>query len=176
MRDYGSMGLSIKAHPVSFVREKLELLRIRPAADLEQVKDKEKVKVAGLVLVRQRPGTASGVCFVTLEDETGVVNAVVFANLFERDRKEILQAKLLMIEGRLQREGEVVHIIAERCHNITRLMAGLVGGGREDLPVLTLSRADENDGELPDYRKDVRRLKAEKGSPDVRIPEARNFK
>ncbi|MBN8783564.1 MAG: error-prone DNA polymerase [Sphingobacteriales bacterium SCN 48-20] len=176
VRDYGSMGLSIKAHPVSFVREKLELLRIRPAADLEQVKDKEKVKVAGLVLVRQRPGTASGVCFVTLEDETGVVNAVVFANLFERDRKEILQAKLLMIEGRLQREGEVVHIIAERCHNITRLMAGLVGGGREDLPVLTLSRADENDGELPDYRKDVRRLKAEKGSPDVRIPEARNFK
>ncbi len=176
VRDYGSLGLSLKAHPVSFVREKLELLRIKSAADLDKVQDKERVKVAGLVLVRQRPGTASGVCFVTLEDETGVINSVVFANLFERDRKEILQAKLLMIEGRLQREGEVVHIIAKRCHNITKLMSGLVSGGREDLPVLTLSRADENDGELPDYRKDVRRLKAERGGPSVRIPEARNFK
>ena len=71
----------------------------------------DQVKVAGLVLVRQRPGTAGGICFITVEDETGVANLVVFLNLFEKYRKEILQSKLLMVERKLQREEEVVHVI-----------------------------------------------------------------
>ena len=71
----------------------------------------DQVKVAGLVLVRQRPGTAGGIRFITVEDETGVANLVVFQNLFEKYRKEILQSKLLMVERKLQREGEVVHVI-----------------------------------------------------------------
>ncbi len=78
VRDYAATTLSLKAHPVSFVRESLEKLRVRTAASLSSAKDGDTVKVAGLVLVRQRPGTASGICFITLEDETGTTNLVVF--------------------------------------------------------------------------------------------------
>jgi error-prone DNA polymerase len=69
------------------------------------------VKVAGLVLVRQRPGTAGGICFMTIKDETGVANLVIFNTLFDKYRKEILQARLLMVEGQLQIQGEVIHVI-----------------------------------------------------------------
>ncbi len=75
------------------------------------LKDGDLVKVAGLVLVRQRPGTAGGICFMTIEDETGFANLVIFERLFEKFRKEILQSKLIMVEGKLQIEGEVIHVI-----------------------------------------------------------------
>ena len=83
------------------------------------------VKVAGLVLVRQRPGTAKGVCFMTIEDETGWANLVIFQNLFDQYRKEIMQSTLIMVEGKLQVEGEVIHVIVERCHNFSRLLRKL---------------------------------------------------
>src|SRR5678816_4075775 len=112
VHDYASTSLSLKGHPVSFVREKLQMLRITSNAELIHLRDGDPIKVAGLVLVRQRPGTAKGICFITIEDETGTANLVVFRNLFENIyRKEILHSKLLMVEGKLQIEGEVIHVI-----------------------------------------------------------------
>ncbi|MBW8687861.1 error-prone DNA polymerase [Chitinophaga rhizophila] len=121
-QDYSALSLSLKAHPVSFIREKLSLLHISSASDLAGIKDGMPVKIAGLVLVRQRPGTAKGVCFITIEDETGCANLVVFHQLFEKYRKEILQARLLMVEGKLQREGEVVHVVVKQCYNFNKML------------------------------------------------------
>ena len=143
VQDYATTALSLKAHPVSFVREKLRMLHILSSEEIRNAKDGILVKAAGLVLVRQRPGTAGGVCFITIEDETGFANLVVFQNLFEKFRKEILGAKLLMVEGKLQREGEVVHVIVRRCFDLSKLLCGLTVAENENLPLLTLSRADE---------------------------------
>jgi error-prone DNA polymerase len=143
VQDYATTALSIKAHPVSFIREKLQLLHIRSSEEIRHSQDGMLVKAAGLVLVRQRPGTAGGVCFITLEDETGFSNLVIFKNLFEKYRKEILGARLLMVEGKLQREGEVVHVIVKRCFDLSKLLRGLTVANSENLPLLTLSRADE---------------------------------
>ncbi|GEP98036.1 error-prone DNA polymerase [Chitinophaga cymbidii] len=132
IQDYASISLSLKAHPVSFTREKLELLRIVPAARLSTMRDGEQVKVAGLVLVRQRPGTASGICFITIEDETGCANLVVFPNLFDKFRKEILQSRLLMVEGQLQREGEVIHVVVKRCYNLNGLLRQAMAASPEE--------------------------------------------
>lgn len=130
--DYASTSLSLKAHPVSFAREKLRLLNVLSTKELDNVKDGALVKVAGLVLVRQRPGTAKGVCFITIEDEEGSSNLVVWANLFDQYRKEILGARLLMAEGKLQREGKVLHLIVKRCFDLSSLLGGkdIYYGGR----------------------------------------------
>jgi error-prone DNA polymerase len=125
LQDYAATALSLKAHPVSFVREKLKLLHVLAAHELKEKKDGDLVKVAGLVLVRQRPGTASGICFMTIEDETGNANLVVFQKLFDQFRKTILQSKLIMVEGRLQKEGEVIHVVLMRCHNYNKLLGSL---------------------------------------------------
>jgi error-prone DNA polymerase len=121
IRDYETMSLSLKAHPVQFIRDRLRNLGAISAAELMTRRNGQFVRVAGLVLVRQRPGTASGVCFITLEDETGQFNLIVWASLFEQYRKEILGAKVLLAEGHLQIEKEVVHVIVQRCHNLNRL-------------------------------------------------------
>jgi error-prone DNA polymerase len=145
IQDYASTSLSLKEHPVSFVREQLNALGITPAKDLAESKDGNIVKVAGLVLVRQRPGTASGICFITVEDETGTSNLVVFQNLFETYRKEILRSKLLMVEGKLQIEGEVIHVVVRKCFNLSGLLRNLSATQDAEPEVLTLSRADEKD-------------------------------
>ena len=127
VQDYSTLGLTLKAHPVSFVRIRLEMLRILSCKQInEDAGNGQLVKVAGLVLVRQRPGTAGGVCFITIEDESGFSNLVVFEKLFEKYRKEILHAKLLMVEGRLQREKEVVHVIVSKCIDLTKMLGKLV--------------------------------------------------
>ena len=145
MQDYRSTSLSLKAHPVSFVRDKLFQLQILPSKELGLWPDGTLVKVAGLVLVRQRPGTASGICFITIEDESGTANLVVFPKLFDAYRKEILQSRLLMVEGKLQREREVTHVVVTRCFNISGLLQKLTETNKAPL-VQTLSRADEQDG------------------------------
>jgi error-prone DNA polymerase len=172
VQDYASMALSLKAHPVSFVREKLRLLHVLSAKELDERKDGDPVKVAGLVLVRQRPGTAAGICFITIEDETGSMNLVVFQKLFDQYRKEILQSKLLMVEGKLQREGEVVHVIVKRCYNLSKFLQKLTAGEDENPPLLTLSRADERSA-LPGEIKKTHVL--ENSQKDV-YPVGRNFK
>jgi len=125
VQDYMATGLSIKAHPVSFVRTRLEQLRITTTDRLSTYKNGDWIRVAGLVTVRQRPGTAKGVMFITVEDETGFANLVVWPKIFERFRKEILSAPLLMAEGKLQIEGEVIHVVVHRCFDVSDLLANL---------------------------------------------------
>lgn len=131
-QDYASTSLSLKAHPVSFAREQLDMFGITSASKLADMKDGMAVKTAGIVLVRQRPGTASGICFITIEDETGTANLVVFKHLFDKYRKEILTSTLLMVEGKLQIEGEVIHVIVSRCQNFTKLLKGEINAESRD--------------------------------------------
>ena len=127
VHDYASVSLSLKAHPVSFLREKLNTLHNVSTKELENLKNGDTVKVAGLVLVKQRPGTASGVCFMTIEDETGVANLVIFQNIFDQFRKAILHSRLIMVEGTLQRESDVIHVIVSHCYDISAFLNRLSG-------------------------------------------------
>lgn len=174
VQDYGSIRLSLKAHPISFVRPSLQQLDVVPAKDLANIHGGKLVKVAGLVLVRQRPGTAKGVCFITLEDETGNMNLVVFANIFDQYRQAILQSSLLMVEGKLQKEGQVIHVIVSRCHDLTKHLRQLAAGQSEKLPLLTLSRADE--GTRPDPVDYPEKTSKPQNTQLKLFPEARNFK
>lgn len=143
VQDYATIGLSLKAHPVGFVRLQLDMLRVLSTKVVnENAIPGEYVKVAGLVLVRQRPGTAAGVCFITIEDETGFTNLVVFEQVFQKYRREILQARLLMVEGKLQREREVVHVVVSKCFDISKMLGKLAQREQDDLPVLTRAEAD----------------------------------
>jgi error-prone DNA polymerase len=153
VHDYTSTSLSLKGHPVSFIREELNALHIISTAALDKAQDGDLVKVAGLILVRQRPGTASGICFITLEDEWGTANLVVFGTLFDKYRKEIIRSRLLMVEGKLQREGEVIHVIVSRCFNYSRLLQNLIPYESDDDPsVSTLARPDETSAPPRDPR------------------------
>lgn len=134
VHDYAHTGLSLKAHPVSFIREQLSLMHISSTKVANELADGATVKVAGLILVRQRPGTASGICFITIEDETGIANLVVYQKLFNTFRKEILGSKLLMVEGKVQREGQVVHIVMQRCYNYNGLLQQLHGAKTRNIP------------------------------------------
>src|SRR3569832_1023606 len=125
IEDYRTLALSLKAHPVSFIRERLIAMNITSTSQLMDCKDGAIIRVSGLVLIRQRPGTASGIVFVTIEDETGSANLVVFSKLFETYRKEIVHSHLLMVEGKIQKEGEVIHVVAQRCYNLSGLLAPL---------------------------------------------------
>jgi error-prone DNA polymerase len=169
IQDYATTTLSIKAHPVSFLREKLSRLGVRPSKDLRLMKEGEPVKVAGIVVVKQRPGTAKGICFITIEDESGWINGVIFPNLFDQYRKEIMQAKLILLEGTLQIEGEVIHIIVNRCHNISRMLRQLV---KVETAAPTLDFPGEDSIPAGVNRKSMPKGK---GSEKA-IPDARNFK
>lgn len=171
VHDYAATSLSLKAHPVSFVRQDLSQLRAVTTSTLQHLKNGDTVKVAGLILVRQRPGTASGICFITLEDETGTANLVVYPQLFDRFRKEIIQSRLLMVDGKLQREGEVVHVIVDRCFNLSRLLQQLVKS--EKGSISTLARADETTSPGPDTRGKANRNS--RIEPNV-FHEGRNFR
>jgi error-prone DNA polymerase len=147
-------------------------LHVVSTKKLSSLKDGDFVKVAGLVLVRQRPGTAGGICFMTIEDETGFANVVIFESLFEKFRKEILQSRLIMVEGKLQIEGEVIHVIVKRCYNFSPLLKTLTPKNNENLPVLTLAYSDEK-SIPPGLNK---RSQVREAAPEKIFPEARNFK
>jgi error-prone DNA polymerase len=125
VEDYRTIGLSLKAHPTALLREKLTAHRVIPAEALKQKRDGERVRVAGLVLVRQRPGTASGVIFMTLEDETWISNIVVWPKVFEQFRTEILSGRLVAVDGPIQSQSGVIHVIAERLHNLNPMLKHL---------------------------------------------------
>jgi error-prone DNA polymerase len=122
IEDYATTGLSLKAHPVSFVRPQLDSLRVVPTAHLAKMTNGDQVAVAGLITVRQRPGTAKGVIFVTIEDETGFANLVIWGTVFEKYHRDIVQARLLMVQGKVQIEGEVIHVVANSCYNLSSLL------------------------------------------------------
>jgi error-prone DNA polymerase len=114
IEDYRVLGLSLKAHPLALLRARLREQGILPAAALAALPDGKRVTLAGLVLIRQRPGTASGVVFATIEDETGVANIIIWPALLERFRRAVLGARLLCVQGKLQREGVVMHVVGDR--------------------------------------------------------------
>ncbi|EYD76270.1 DNA polymerase III subunit alpha [Rubellimicrobium mesophilum DSM 19309] len=127
--DYQTLRLSLKAHPMAFLRKSLRQQGYAAAQDLATARNHQRVKLAGLVLVRQRPGSAKGVCFITLEDETGTMNLVVWPKVMEEFRKTIMQARLLAVEGRVQREVEIVHVVAERLIDRTDALLRLAPEG-----------------------------------------------
>ena len=133
--DYRSLGLTLGRHPLALLRATLAAKRYLSAGALRSRSNNALVRCAGIVTCRQRPGTASGVIFVTLEDETGCANVVVFNDLASRQRRLLLGSRLLGVAGQLQREGEgehaVVHLIAKRLFDHSELLGGLVTASRD---------------------------------------------
>ena len=141
VEDYRQVGLTLRQHPLAFLRTDLDRRGILSCAAATAARDGKFVKVAGLVLVRQRPGSAKGVMFITIEDETGVANVIVWPSLYEKQRRVVLIASMMGIEGRVQREGEVIHIIGVRLHDLSGELAAL---GERDAPFpLPHGRGDE---------------------------------
>jgi error-prone DNA polymerase len=141
VEDYRASGLSLRAHPLAFLRDELSRRRMITCAALRSVKDGRYVDLAGIVLVRQKPGSAKGVMFITLEDETDVANLVVWTNIFENNRRTVLGASMMGVRGQVQREGEVIHIIAQRLDDLSPLLASV--GNRADVAdIYRVSRAD----------------------------------
>jgi error-prone DNA polymerase len=133
--DYRSLRLSLRAHPCALLRGKLGLAKTLTCREASTAKNGARVRTAGLVTVRQRPGTAKGTVFITIEDETGIANVICWPAMVEMFRNHIINATLLIVEGRMQRSEEgVVHIVAERLADRSRWIAGL------DAP---MARADE---------------------------------
>jgi len=124
MTDYSTIGLSLKKHPVALIREELKAKNIITSSELLERPHGKWTKVAGLVLIRQRPGTASGIVFVTLEDETGIVNLIVRPDIYEKYRLAARHAGLLQAEGYVERQGQVIHIMVKRMFDLSNLLAG----------------------------------------------------
>jgi error-prone DNA polymerase len=150
VEDYVALGLSLKAHPLSFLRQALGRKGCITAEDSYTVRPKTVVRIAGIVLSRQRPGSAKGVMFLTLEDETGPANVIVWPSLFETYRSIVLSAGMIGVEGEVQREGQVLHIVARRLIDLSGALRKI--GNREHLN-LPFGRGDEaRSGGGPDQR------------------------
>ncbi|MGH8521026.1 MAG: error-prone DNA polymerase [Gammaproteobacteria bacterium] len=129
--DYGSLGLTLRQHPLALLRPRLERMAFVTAERILGLAHGETVRAAGLVITRQRPGTATGVVFVTLEDETGCLNLIVWSRLVDSQRKELLGSRLLGVTGEVQREGEVVHVLARKLEDHTDLLGRLSTQSRD---------------------------------------------
>src|SRR5213592_140215 len=129
--DYASTGLTLGRHPLALLRAHLSRMRFSAAGEIRLLPSGSRVRAAGIVTGRQRPSTASGTVFVTLEDETGYVNVIVWPNLIERQRRELLGARLMGVEGVLEREGEVMHLVARRLSDHSALLGSLVTPSRD---------------------------------------------
>jgi error-prone DNA polymerase len=140
VEDYTAIHLSLRAHPLELLRPHLEQHRVVPNAALTTVENDRRVTVAGLVIVRQRPGTAKGVIFMTLEDEAAICNVIVWPHVLERFRPIVMGARLILVKGELQREGLVTHIIADKLEDISPLLDTLTARV-EPMPLET-ARAD----------------------------------
>ncbi len=163
--DYQTTRLSLKAHPMAFLRPALAERGFVRACDLRDRKFRSTVQVAGVVLIRQRPGSAKGVCFITLEDETGVINLVVWPDLKEKQRRVVMGSRLMEVRGRVEYDDEVIHVIAQHMtdasHELHRLS--------EDMLNAPLARADHVNSPLPsgkaNPRDDLREGKDDPYSP-----------
>ena len=189
--DYQTLRLSLKAHPLSFLRARLETAadgRVVEAARLRHMRDGSRVVVAGVVLVRQRPGSAKGVVFMTVEDETGVANAVVWPKTLECYRRVVMGARLIVIHGRIQRQQDIVHVVCERLEDRSDWL-GLLAEGSDDPIPIPIARADEvvNDGPVePRPRREDRTVAPPRRAPPPRprplhprgeriVPRSRDF-
>ncbi len=141
VNDYQTLRLSLKAHPMSFLRQRLKRRRVAACEDLRGFENGAAVTIAGVVLVRQRPGTAKGVVFMTLEDETGVANAVVWPKTLERYRKIVMGARLILIKGRIQRHEDIIHVVCGQLEDRSDWLRELAETARD--PQLPVGNADE---------------------------------
>ena len=143
--DYQTTRLSLKAHPMAFLRPQLAERGFVRACDLRARKFRSMVQVAGVVLIRQRPGSAKGVCFITLEDETGVINLVVWPDLKEKQRRVVMGARLMEVRGRVEYDDEVIHVIAHHMTDATDQLYAL----SDDMLNAPVARADHVNSPLP---------------------------
>jgi error-prone DNA polymerase len=180
IEDYGHTGLTLRQHPVAFLRKDLEARRIVTCAEAMNGKDGRFMMIAGLVLVRQKPGSAKGVMFITLEDETGPANVVVWSTLFERQRRIVLGSSMMGIHGKVQREGEVVHLIARQLFDLSADLSALAD---RDLDVrIPTGKGDEiahGSAGSPDARDKAAVRVGDIYIPDIQVDtlrvKARNF-
>ena len=151
VEDYGSVGLSLRQHPVAFIRDDMAKQGMVTCAELDHLRDGRRVIVPGLVLVRQKPGSAKGVMFITLEDETGIANLIVWPSIFERQRRLVLTSSMMAAHGKVQKESGVTHVIVEKLIDLSGLLRQV---GERDTPViLPTGRGDEaRHGGSPDVR------------------------
>jgi DNA polymerase III alpha subunit len=119
VEDYASLSLTLKRHPLAFLRTELAREGLVTAAELAHLPVDRRLSIAGIVLIRQRPGSANGVVFITIEDETGIANLIVWPAILERFRRAALGATLLRCTGKLQREESVIHVVAGRLEDMT---------------------------------------------------------
>ncbi len=175
VHDYRTLTLSLKGHPLGFMRPELDRRRTLRCADLLDQRDGSKVEVAGLVLVRQQPGTASGVIFATLEDETGIANIIIWPKVFAQHRQVVLGARAMAVSGRLQREGLVVHVVAAGFADLTPRLLDLARG--LDIGEAVLARGDEGRSGPPVGRDEAQRRREEVLRRQARaaLPSGRNF-
>ena len=152
VEDYRSVQLSLRGHPVSFLRERLDAMKIVRCADLRAIRDGRNIEVAGVILVRQRPGSAKGVLFVTIEDETGVANGILWPDRFEIYRRQVMSASMIAMRGRLQKEGEIIHIICDRITDHDDMLRSI---GRTDFTVAPGRGDGASHGGGPDPRDPV---------------------
>jgi error-prone DNA polymerase len=131
LADYRALGLTLGRHPLALLRERLRTRHLLTASELGALAHGRKVGTAGLVITRQRPSSASGVIFITLEDETGHVNLIVWPAVAEAQRRHFLEARLLEVHGELQRQGEVMHVIAARFTDLSRWLGTLAAKSRD---------------------------------------------
>jgi error-prone DNA polymerase len=162
--DYQTLRLSLKAHPMAFLRRSMAQQGYHSTSDLPRLRNRQQVALAGLVLIRQRPGSAKGVCFITLEDELGVANLVVWPTVFETFRKVIMRSRLIDVKGTLQRDADVIHVVAthltDRSDALDRLAQAPMA--------VPLARADEVRKPIPNG--------THRHPRDVRIiPKSRDF-
>ena len=143
--DYQTTRLSLKAHPMSFLRRSMDKQGYTPTFRLEQLRNGQQIKLAGIVLIRQRPGSAKGVCFITLEDETGVANLVVWPKVMEAYRKVIMRARVIDVRGAIQRSEDVIHVVANHLTDRSDALERL----SHDRMAAPLAHADEVGKSIP---------------------------
>lgn len=158
VHDYRFLGLSLKAHPLSFLRHGLAARQVVENQALETVANGRRVCIAGLVLVRQRPGSAKGVIFATLEDETGVANVIIWPKVFETFRPIVLGARLICVTGRLQSESGVIHIVAQKLEDLTPVLGEIETAGLDEYSLQNegLDNADEVRSPVMDSRQKIK--------------------
>jgi error-prone DNA polymerase len=147
VQDYMSLQMSLKAHPLSLLRARMNARGVTPNAKILDTPDGARITVAGLVLVRQRPGTASGVIFVTLEDEASIANIIVWPKVFETYRRTLLASRLLMVTGKLQKQGIVAHVIADKLIDITSDLSLLSAAHGDKCEALARADQVKHDGQ-----------------------------
>jgi error-prone DNA polymerase len=175
VEDYGAVRLSLRAHPLAFLRPKLDNMGIIPCAELARVRNGSRVEVAGVVLIRQRPGSTN-VTFITIEDETGIANAILWQRKFQAQRRIVMTAAMIGVKGMVQKEGDVIHIVADRLEDYTPLLDS-VGGLK--FPHRR-GRADAATGSAPDQRetqkgRGLSHAPSRTDSPETIRVKSRNF-